>query len=74
MLCPIQLTAAVDRRLVGVIRARARRRSTILRLLPDDWLTPLLAPSARRLRTRLVTGLAALLLLILGAAFWVALQ
>ena len=74
MLRPSLLTAKVDRRLVGLIRARARRRSAILRLLPDHWLTPLLVPTARRLRTRLLTASFALSILIVGAAVWLALR
>jgi hypothetical protein len=68
-----ELTTVVDRRLVGMISARARRRSPILRLLPDRWLGALLASSASRLRNRLVTGLIALSILILGAALWLTL-
>ena len=69
-----QLTIAIDRRLLELIRARARQRSPILGLLPDRWLTPLLTSSARRLRRRLVTGLLALSVLMIGAVFWLALQ
>lgn len=69
-----RLTVAIDRRLLDLVRARARQRSPILGLLPDRWLTPLLASSARRLRRRLMTGLLALSVLILGAVFWLALQ
>jgi hypothetical protein len=71
---PRQLSAAIDRRLLELVRARARQRSPILGLLPDRWLTPLLTPSTRRLRRRLMTGLLALSVLILGAGFWLALQ
>lgn len=69
-----QLTIAIDRRLLELVRARARRRSPLLGLLPDRWLTPLLASSARRLRRRLATGLLAFSVLTLGAVFWLALQ
>lgn len=69
-----QLIGRVDRRLVGLIRAHVRRRSPVVKFLPDRWLTPLLASSARWLHTKLMTGLAVLSILILGAAFWLALS
>lgn len=69
-----QLAIAIDRRLLDLVRARARQRSPILGLLPDRWLTPLLASSARRLRRRLATGLLAFAVLTLGAVLWLALQ
>lgn len=68
------LTALLDRRFVAVISARARRQSIVLRLIPDWCLVPLLAPSAKRLRTQLVTVLLALSILIAGAGVWIALQ
>ena len=69
-----QLTIAIDGRLLDFVRTRARSRSPILGLLPDRWLTPLLASSASRLRRRLMTGILAFSVLTLGAVFWLALQ
>lgn len=74
MLRPSRLTAAVDRRLLRVVHTRARRRSPLLSLLPAHWLDPLLVPTAKRLRTKLMTGLLVLSVLLVATVFWVALQ
>lgn len=70
MLTASRLMAAVDRRLLKLIHARARRRSPILRLLPLRWLGPVLAPTARRLRVKLVTAAVVLSVLLVGVVFW----
>jgi hypothetical protein len=41
---------AIDRLLVSLLLAGARRGWPVLRLVPASWLRPLLAPTARRLR------------------------
>ncbi len=74
MLTPSQLSETVDQRLLELVQARARKRSTILRLLPARWLAPLLAPCAKRLRAKLVTALLTLSILPVGAVFWLALH
>lgn len=68
------MIAALDRRLLDLIQARARRRSPILRLLPPRWTAPLLVPAAERLRATLLTGLFALSTLVLAAALWLTSQ
>lgn len=65
-----EFTWAIDRRLVALIRRRARRKSTVLRLLPDRWLYPLLLDSARRLRVKLLTGIVALAIVLGGVMVW----
>jgi hypothetical protein len=57
-----------------MVETRARRRSMILRLVPPQWLTPLLAPTVNRLRARLRVAILALSVLVVGAIFWLALQ
>lgn len=74
MLTPSRLSATIDRRLLELIQARARQRTPILRLLPPRWLAPVLAPTAKRLRTKLLTALLALSAVILGTALWLTLQ
>ena len=46
----------IDRLLVRLLLAGARRRWPLLRLVPSSWLRPLLAPPARRLRRPLGQG------------------
>jgi hypothetical protein len=50
------LARVVDRLLVRLLLAGARRRWPLLRLVPSSWLRPLLAPPARRLRRPLGRG------------------
>lgn len=74
MLKPSELRLALDRWLLELVQTRARRRSPILRLLPHRWLAPVLEPTAKRLRTKLITGLLVLGIPLLTATFWLALQ
>ena len=66
------LTQEIDRRLAGLLRDRARRRSWVARLLPPSWLEPLLAPRVRRLRTMLIALAAGLSLLLAAAIVYLA--
>lgn len=60
------VTPLIDRLLVRLLLAGARRRWPLLRLVPSSWLRALLAPPARRLRRSL--GQAALQLSLALAA------
>ncbi len=68
-----ELTAAIDRRLAGLIRGHARRKSAVLRVVPARWLDPLLASSVRRLRIQLIVGALGLSLLLSIAGLYLAL-
>lgn len=74
MLSPSQLSSTVDRRLLDLVQVHARRRSTMLRLVPARWLAPLLAPRIKRLRIQLVTAVLALSLVLVSTVTWLALQ
>lgn len=67
-----ELTAAVDRRLVRLIRNRARRNSLVVRLVPARWLGPMVAPRIRRLRIRLTLAALGLSLLLVVALLVIA--
>lgn len=71
---PSPLSATVDRWLLQLVHARARRRSLLLSLLPPRWLASLLAPRAKRLRTQLEAPLIAVSVVLLAAGFFLALQ
>jgi hypothetical protein len=73
MLRPSQLVAAIDRRLLKLVQARARRRSIFFSLLPVWFLEPLLAPAAKQLRFRLLAGAFTLSISLLGAILWLVL-
>jgi hypothetical protein len=73
MLTPGRLTAAIDRRLLQLVQSRARQQAPILALVPPRWLAPLLAPTVRRLRTKLLTALLVVSALLIGAVLWRAL-
>jgi hypothetical protein len=67
-----EITAAIDRRLDRLIRSRARRRHSVLRLLPASWLDPLVAPRVRRLRMKLIVATLGFCLLLAAALLYVA--
>lgn len=71
---PSRLRLAVDRRLFRIVQARARGRSALLRLLPESWLEPLLAPTVRRLRGWLLTAVLLSSVLAASAICWLMLQ
>lgn len=55
------IASVIDRLLVRLLLAGARRRWPLLRPVPSSWLRPVLEPRARRLRRPLGHG-----------AFWLA--
>lgn len=69
-----EFTAAIDRRLESLIRGRARRRHVILRLLPDSWLEPLVAPRVRQLRIRLIVATLGFSLLLVAASLYLTIR
>jgi hypothetical protein len=50
---PTLLVGTLDRLLVSVLLAGARRRWPLVRLVPRRWVRPLLMPAARRVRASL---------------------
>ena len=54
------MLGGIDRRLAGVIVGRLRRNWPVLRLVPMQWLVPIMTPTARHLRCEIVRGLVAL--------------
>jgi hypothetical protein len=63
----------IEKLLVRLLLAGARRRWPVLRLVPSSWLRPLLAPPARRLRRPLGQGALWLSLALAGTTVLVAL-
>lgn len=59
--------AAIDQQLASLILRRARRRHLVLRLMPAWSLEPLVAPSVRRLRIKLIIAALGLSLLLVAA-------
>jgi hypothetical protein len=47
------VSAAIDRRLEGVIVAWLRREWPVLRVVPSAWIRPVVRPTAMRLRRSL---------------------
>ncbi len=53
---PTVVLGTLDRLLVAVLVAGARRRWPVLSLVPSRWLRPLLLPTARQARSSLGRG------------------